>query len=295
MILLLLSLVCLLLGYLVFLLLDLNQIIKQLHYINHQDTNAELVSTSKNRFIKRLLDYNNQLIINNKKAYRASWQNEKQFHQSISNLSHDLKTPLTISSGYIQLLLREAQSETKETLKKIDTSLLTIENYVNYLMEYNLIHEKKLELELEMINLTQLFQEEAFLYYENFQSKKMNLTFDLEENLQIISDATIVKRIFQNLLGNILKHGSGSASVKGEKVGNTIQLQIKNETEHELQDKDQLLNRFVTNDASRQNRSTGLGLTIIKELAELLNGEVSLDVENHIFQVQLIFPIRAEK
>ncbi|KAF1297372.1 hypothetical protein BAU15_11520 [Enterococcus sp. JM4C] len=282
------------LAYIGFLIYNLYDITRQLNYIVQNDTNAELVSTSKNFLIRRLLDANNQLIQKNKKVYQNHWTNEKQFHQSLSNLSHDLKTPLTVSSGYVQLLLKKQnEPSTQEILKKTEAGLLTIENYLHYLMEYTLIHEKQLQMDFEMVNFTQLLQEEAFLYYENFSAKEIELSFDLEENLVLISDMTVLKRVFQNLLGNILKHGQTAAHFEGKRKGDRIIFVARNQVAQAIDDQENLLNRFVTNDQSRQNKSTGLGLSIIKELVELLDGEIHLESEGTTFQVNIVLPIRS--
>lgn len=281
-----------LLVFLVYTLLDINQ---QLSYIVKNDTNAELVSTSKIFFIRQLLNLNNQLIQKNKKIHQKHWNNEKQFNHSLSNLSHDLKTPLTVSSGYVQLLLKKQNDpNTYELLKKTETGLSTIENYLSYLMEYTLIHEKKLQMEFELVNVTQLLQEEAFVYYENFLAQAIELSFDLEDNLLLISDLTILKRIIQNLLGNILKHGQTLAHFTGKKEANCILLTVKNDSAQPIDENENLLNRFVTNDRSRQNKSTGLGLNIIKELIKLLDGDIELVTERSSFQINLSIPIRSD-
>ncbi|MGM0123156.1 hypothetical protein IGI37_000522 [Enterococcus sp. AZ194] len=287
-------LVLLLTSYLAFIIYNLFDINRQLDYIITHDTNAELVSTSKSFLIRRFLDSNNQLIQKNKQVHREHWNNEKEFHQSLSNLSHDLKTPLTVSSGYVQLLLKKQNdSTTQELLKKTESGLLTIENYLSYLVEYTLIHEKKLQMDFEMVNFTQLIQEEAFVYYENFLTKNIELSFDLEDNLLLISDLTVLKRVIQNLLGNILKHGQTKAHFTGKKNPNQILLTIKNDSLQSIDPDENLLNRFTTNDRSRQNKSTGLGLNIIKELVELLDGTIQLTTEKTSFQVDITLPIRS--
>ncbi|MGC6767107.1 sensor histidine kinase [Enterococcus sp. LJL128] len=266
--------------YLVFLILDLRKIICQFDYIHDEDTNAELVSTSKNQLIRQLLDSNNQLIRKNKRYYREQRQKEKQLHQLLSNLTHDLKTPLTVSSGYTQILLKDpGLNEQKEMLHKIDNSLQSISHYLGYLMEYNLIQEKGLALNLEQLNLSELLRENLFTYYEEFQLSALSLTIDIQEEVWLITDQTVLQRIFQNILGNMLKHGTSFAEITLHKTEEAIVFEFKNGLLEAIEEPALLFQRFLTEDPSRTNKSTGLGLHIVKELVALIDGEVQIDTE----------------
>ncbi|WP_321387459.1 HAMP domain-containing sensor histidine kinase [uncultured Enterococcus sp.] len=272
--------------YLLFLLLDLREIIHQLRYIVTEETNAELVSTSKISLIRRLLDENNRLIRKNKRYYQEQRKKEKQLHQLLSNLTHDLKTPLTVSSGYTQLLLKDPDLvEKQDMLKKVDTSLASISHYLGYLMEYNLIQEKGVALELEQLDLSELLRENLFTFYEEFQEKEMTLEIDIIEEALVISDRTVLQRIFQNVLGNTLKHGYQHSEVKMYKEEESLMLYFTNGLKHPITDPQQLFQRFLTEDVSRSNKSTGLGLHIVKELVELVDGEIQLSADEGSFEL----------
>ncbi|MBL1225563.1 sensor histidine kinase [Enterococcus sp. BWR-S5] len=272
--------------YLLFLLLDLREIIHQLTYIVTEETNAELVSTSKISLIRRLLDENNRLIRKNKRYYQEQRKKEKQLHQLLSNLTHDLKTPLTVSSGYTQLLLKDPDLvEKQDMLKKVDTSLASISHYLGYLMEYNLIQEKGVALELEQLNVSELLRENLFTFYEEFQEKEMMLEIDIIEEALVISDRTVLQRIFQNVLGNMLKHGYQYSEVKMYKEEESLMLCFTNGLKHPITDPQQLFQRFLTEDVSRSNKSTGLGLHIVKELVELVDGEIRLSADEGSFEL----------
>lgn len=272
--------------YLLFLLLDLREIIHQLRYIVTEETNAELVSTSKISLIRRLLDENNRLIRKNKRYYQEQRKKEKQLHQLLSNLTHDLKTPLTVSSGYTQLLLKDPDLVGKQDmLKKVDTSLASISHYLGYLMEYNLIQEKGVALELEQLDLSELLRENLFTFYEEFQEKEMTLEIDIIEEALVISDRTVLQRIFQNVLGNMLKHGYQHSEVKMYREEESLMLCFTNGLKHPITDPQQLFQRFLTEDVSRSNKSTGLGLHIVKELVELVGGEIRLSADESSFEL----------
>lgn len=274
--------------YVMFLLFDLREILQQLKFIVTEETNAELVSTSKILLIRRLLDQNNQLIRKNKKYYQEQRQKEKQLHQLLSNLTHDLKTPLTVSSGYTQILLKDASlGEKQEMIQKIDNSLTSISHYLGYLMEYNLIQEKGVALELEQVDVSELLRENLFTYYEEFQEQEMPLSIEIAETDLLISDRTVLQRIFQNVLGNMLKHGQGYSEVKLIKESEALIFQFKNGIEERIIDPQELFQRFMTEDSSRANKSTGLGLHIVKELVELLEGDIQLASTESIFELTI--------
>ncbi|MBP1047547.1 HAMP domain-containing histidine kinase [Enterococcus sp. BWM-S5] len=274
--------------YVMFLLFDLREILQQLKFIVTEETNAELVSTSKILLIRRLLDQNNQLIRKNKKYYQEQRQKEKQLHQLLSNLTHDLKTPLTVSSGYTQILLKDTSlGEKQEMIQKIDNSLTSISHYLGYLMEYNLIQEKGVALELEQVDVSELLRENLFTYYEEFQEQEMPLSIEIAETDLLISDRTVLQRIFQNVLGNMLKHGQGYSEVKLIKESEALIFQFKNGIAERIIDPQELFQRFMTEDSSRANKSTGLGLHIVKELVELLEGDIQLASTESIFELTI--------
>lgn len=275
--------------YLFFLLREIRKITKQLNYISKEETNAELVSTSKIFLIRQLLDANNQVIRKNKIYYREQKNKEKQVQQLLSNLTHDLKTPLTVSSGYTQFLLKDKSLQDKhEMLKKIDTSLASISHYLGYLMQYNLIQEKGIELQLELLNLSELVKEELFTHYEEFEEKGFSLVININDNERLISDATVIKRIIQNALGNILKHGSNFAEVNVSSTEEKVTIEFENGFQGRALNSEKLFQRFVTEDLSRTNKSTGLGLAIVKELADLINAKVQIETENERFNLKVI-------
>lgn len=278
-------------GYLFFLLKEIKNITKQLNYISKEETNAEIVSTTKLSLIRHLLDANNQLIRKNKMYYKEQRNKEKQVQQMLSNLTHDLKTPLTVSSGYTQVLLKDKSLKDKqEMLKKINTSLSSISHYLGYLMQYNLIQEKGLELKLETLNVSELVKEELFTHYEEFEEKGFSLVINIAEKVMLISDVTVIKRIIQNILGNVLKHGSHFVEVTVLSTGEEVTIEFKNSFRGKSLNSEQLFQRFVTEDPSRTNKSMGLGLAIVKELANLIDAKVQIETENEQFELKLAIP-----
>ncbi|TCZ78410.1 HAMP domain-containing histidine kinase [Paenibacillus albiflavus] len=276
------------LAYLGLILLDLKKIIQQLDYIVSKDTNAELTSTSKNGIIRRLLDSNNRLIKQNKIYNQERYHKDKQMQEVITNLTHDLKTPLTVSSGYTQILLQDPKlSQHHAMIQKIDSSLNSISHYLHYLMEYNLIQEKMLTPEFRKIDVSELLTQYLFTYYDELHKKHLSLEIHIQEQQSIITDETILQRIFQNILGNILKYGYRKVLISLEAQQDQLIIQFTNGIAASIENADRLYQRFVTEDPSRSNKNTGLGLSIVKELVKAMDGEITIKTDPEFFYLQL--------
>jgi len=278
------------LAYLGLILLDLKKIIQQLDYIVSKDTNAEITSTSKNAIIRRLLDSNNRLIKQNKIYNQERYHKDKQMQEVITNLTHDLKTPLTVSSGYTQILLQDPKlSQHHAMIQKIDSSLNSISHYLHYLMEYNLIQEKMLTPEYRKIDVSELLTQYLFTYYDELHKKQLSLEIHIQEQQTIITDETILRRIFQNILGNILKYGHQKVLISLESQQDQLIIQFTNGLTAPIEDADRLYQRFVTEDPSRSSKNTGLGLSIVKELVKVMDGEITIKTDTEFFYLTLQF------
>lgn len=274
----------------------MNQLNQQFDYIVSKQTNAELTSTIKNTHVKRLLDKNNELIKKNKEYYMSQRHKEQELHELLTNLTHDLKTPLTVSTGYIQMLLKEEdQSEKRAELQKVAISLDAIKHYLNYLMEYNLIQEKNISLKLEKIELSELLKENLFSYFELFKTKQLDCTFDIDDNIAFVSDYTIIQRILQNTLGNMSKYAYDACHITLKQQPETIHLTFKNGLKEPIKNQEDLFQRFTTEDLSRTNKSTGLGLHIVQELCELIHCRPELVITEDSFELSFTFKKQNER
>lgn len=141
---------------LILLIVDLKRISSDLDFINHADSNA-LVTTGANiGLIRTLANRINAILNKNKRLQITQAEQNKQVRQILTNLTHDIKTPLTVARGYAQLLKEE--SDDQEQLDKILNNLQSVDHYLHYLMDFNLIQEKSVSLDLSRVNLSALVQ-----------------------------------------------------------------------------------------------------------------------------------------
>ena len=277
-------LVCLA-SYLIFIFKEMKHINEQMSYVISNDTNAEITTTSKHRIIKAYVDKSNQLIRKNKRIIQQQQQNELELHQILTSLSHDLKTPLTVATGYTQMLLNDQPAH--ELVKKINTSLYSVNYYLNCLMDYNLIQEKNITTTVERLDFSQFLMEQLFQYYEEFERKKVQVDIEIPANIIVYNDKIILKRIIENLISNMLKYSNEHASIIVGNFDDRVELICQNDFVGEIRNPSHLLLRFQTLDDSRQNKSMGIGLHIIQELTKLIKGTFSISIHSNIFEAKI--------
>lgn len=273
---------------LILLIVDLKRISSDLDFINHADSNA-LVTTGANiGLIRTLANRINAILNKNKRLQITQAEQNKQVRQMLTNLTHDIKTPLTVARGYAQLLKEE--SDDQEQLDKILNNLQSVDHYLHYLMDFNLIQEKSVSLDLSRVNLSALVQQELFNAFDSLTAQSVTVEPRIQAGVEITTDQTMMSRVIQNLIGNWLKYAEESAWVdlhQGE--DGRVHLDFSNKTRDGAVDVDRLMERFQTEDQSRTKiRSTGLGLSIVDSLVDSLGGSMRLESANGIFSIHLL-------
>ena len=273
---------------LVLLIVDLKRISDDLDFINHADTNA-LVTTGSNIGLIRTLAARINAVLNKTRRLQITQvEQNKQVRQMLTNLTHDIKTPLTVARGYAQLL-KEGSAD-QEQLSKILNNLQSVDHYLHYLMDFNLIQEKSVNLDLAKVNLSTLVQQELFNAFDSLTARSVTVEPRIQAGVEITTDQTMMSRVIQNLIGNWLKYAQDSAWVDlHQDEDGRIHLDFGNETKGGAVDVDRLMERFQTDDQSRTKiRSTGLGLSIVDSLVDSLGGSMRLESANGIFLAHLL-------
>ena len=273
---------------LIMLIVDLKRISDDLDFINHADTNALVTTGSNIGLIRTLADRINAVLNKTRRLQITQAEQNKQVRQMLTNLTHDIKTPLTVARGYAQLL-KEGSAD-QEQLGRILNNLQSVDHYLHYLMDFNLIQEKSVSLDLTRVNLSALVQQELFNAFDSLTARSVIVEPRIQNGVEISTDQTMVSRIIQNLIGNWLKYAEESAWVELNKSEDgRIHLDFGNETKGGAVDVDRLMERFQTDDQSRTEiRSTGLGLSIVDSLVDSLGGSMRLESANGIFLVHLL-------
>ena len=213
-------------------------------------------------------------------------QEKKTLDMAISNIAHDIRTPLTIASGYTQQLLKDADKEQMDQqLQKIADNLSMVSRRLEALMEYRRLMEGAIRPKLQRVDLSQLVTQQLFAYYDAFQQAGIDLDVALSENLLLETDSDIFDRIVQNMLSNVLKHGRETASISLKKEGQKVIFQVKNKVQKPILHLDKLTNRFYSENLSSSEESSGLGLYITQQLVEILGGDLTIQAEDDWFEL----------
>ena len=207
---------------------------------------------------------------------------------AISNIAHDIRTPLTIASGYTQQLIKHPDNS-QETLSKISHHQKLVSKRLEALLEYRHLMEGAVKPKLEELDLSTFITKKTLAYYDVFQSSQIVLDFNVEPGLKTATDEDLLDRIIQNLLGNVLKHGKEKARLSLKKEENRLVLEIDNLVKKSIKNIDNLSNRFYSENMSDTEESSGLGLYITEELVHLLGADMKLVADDEWFSVFIYF------
>jgi len=220
-------------------------------------------------------------------------RHEEHLKESIANISHDLRTPLAVITGHLQML--EKTDLTEGQMKRVKTALHKSEKMkelIGAFYDLSVIDSDDTQPQKEQINLTNMLidflTENAPLLEKRQIEPEINLP---ETSVFIYSDRSMIERILQNLLSNAFRYSAGKIVVRLCKAEDgKVLLYMDNSVEDAGKiDTARLFERFYTGDCSRHSESTGLGLAIVKILAEKTGGDISAEIHSDMLSIKLVF------
>ena len=231
-------------------------------------------------------------------AVAKSIRNERTKTELITNVSHDIKTPLTSIINYTDLLKRKDITEEERTkyLETLSRNSARMKKLIEDLIEASKASTGNIELNMMNCNLKTLISQSIVEHSDNAVLNNLKIVCaDIKDDLLIYVDGTKLYRVFDNILSNACKYSlSGSRIyVSAFLDANTeyINIIFKNISEQEITiSPDELTERFVRGDMSRHSEGSGLGLAISKSLTELMRGTLKIDIDGDQFKVTLRFP-----
>ena len=213
----------------------------------------------------------------------------------ITNVSHDIKTPLTSIINYVDLLKKEdVQGEkAKEYLDILDSKSQRLKKLTEDLVEASKASSGAIKLNMERLNVNELIKQISGEFEDKFKSHNLQeiITFP-ESDLYINADSRYMYRVLENMYSNISKYAMEGTRVYtdiAEKDGN-VTIQLKNVSKQKLNiSADELMQRFVRGEASRNTEGSGLGLSIARSLTELQQGKFNIYLDGDLFKVTIEF------
>ena len=209
----------------------------------------------------------------------------------MTNISHDLRTPLTSALGYIDMILYSniSKEEQIKELKIIEERLKRLEELINSFFEFSKIISNNKDPELEKMNLNTILENCIINYYEDYKNHKRQILFNYNQNkIMLYSNKEILVRIFDNLIANAYKHSTGDLEINIT-ANDTIKITFINSLDYNDLDIHKMFDEFYTIDISRTKGNTGLGLAIAKEFTESLGGKIYANKKKGLLEITMEF------
>lgn len=277
---------------------EIKHIIAELNYIAEGHFEHRIPSSS-DRDLQEFINSIHVLVDSTVEAMEEERRVEQTKDELITNVSHDIRTPLTSIIGYLELVaenryssIEQAKSYVKTAYKKAQQMRVLVDD----LFEYTSVHQADASLNVIQFDMVQLLEQLAIDFQIQADEKGMVIEIDSTANkLLMTGDSEKLVRVFSNLLSNALRYGVGGTKIKVEiSTSNTdkVQVIIRNNGE-KIPDEamGQLFERFYRAESSRTQAmaNTGLGLAIAKSIVELHSGSISAHTEDEwtVFTVQL--------
>lgn len=232
-------------------------------------------------------------------AVREETKSQNMKTQLITNVSHDLKTPLTSIITYVDLLKNgEIDEETRqEYIDILDVKSKRLKVLIDDLFEVSKANSGDVELDLEEVDVVALLRQTLGELEEKINESTLQMRTSLPENKIVCElDGRRIYRVFENIIGNILKYAMPNTRVyidveEGERQVSFI---FKNISAYEMNfDPSEILERFTRGDTSRTAEGSGLGLAIAKSLIELQGGSLDINIDGDLFKLTVTFPKKA--
>ncbi len=223
------------------------------------------------------------------KAVAEEVKSQRMKTELITNVSHDLKTPLTAIITYVNLLKEENVTEEQRAqyLQILEQKSLRLKALIEDLFEVSKANSKNVTLNLVDVDIVNLLRQVEFEQEDRLEERNLAVRMRLPEEKVIVRlDSQKAYRIYENLFGNIIKYAMEGTRiyVDLEQSGGEVTVRLKNITEQEITvSGEELTERFVRGDASRNTEGSGLGLAIVRSFTELMGGRFEVTVDGDLF------------
>ena len=254
-------------------------------------SNQRLTCSVRDRNILSLCRLVNTYIDSQQKLVLQAREAEEKLKYTIASVSHDIRTPLTGASGYMQMAEKtEDPDKRKEYCRIVQGRLKDLEQLLDQLFLYTKLTSQEISLQMEPVSLFPLVCEVLTGFYGKFQEQNREPSLDFqEEAIQIQGDSSQLKRVLGNLVSNSLSYGLGPLFIVQK--GNTLTFSNKVKDPGSI-DPDQMFVRFYRGDPSRnasKSSHAGLGLSIARELTQAMGGKIEARLHEDILEIVLTF------
>ena len=271
---------------------------EQMKGIGDTDTNGIIRNENGIKLLDGLINGMNSFIKKDREKVIVAQKQTINMKESIVDISHDLRTPLTTASGYTAMLknMELTEEEKRRYIDIIEERQTMVKNLVEQLFYYSRMESESIAWNEEDLDLRKELTNVLAMYYGDFERQKCEPEVEIQEvKMPFTTDKDAVARIFSNIISNGLAHGQGGYKVVMEIVGDGTRFyrfEFSNlavgMTKAEAAN---VFERYYTKDTVRSTGHAGLGMAIAKSLSERMHARISADLVGERFCIEILFPV----
>ena len=280
---------------------QLSRLIEGAKHLSEGDLSYKIDTTHLHGPFRRNADMLNRISRGCAVEVERRMKSEHLKTELLTNVSHDIKTPLTSIINYVDLLKKTdlQPKEAREYADVLERQSNRLKKLLEDLIEASKASTGNITVELAPTDAAELLRQAVGEYSERLTAQSLETVLRIGgESCTITADGRLLWRVFDNLLGNVVKYAMPGTRVYFDltEQGGQSSIVVKNISREALNiDTDELMERFVRGDASRATEGSGLGLSIARSLTECMGGRFELSVDGDLFKVTLRFPIHPHK
>lgn len=277
---------------------QIREICHQLVFLRKEETNKRVQTDLSKKEILELVNQMNQMIDEQEHESLLIRKKEDQLRETLTNISHDIRTPLTSMKGFFELLVEEEDEAKKVHYEStVRERMEDLSDLLEELFTYTKLQNETYELVLEQHDFTKLVMDSLFSFYEQWKEKGITPELSVDEqSVMVLCNDIAVKRILTNVLRNAMIHGDGQIELCYKVKKDGILFQCCNGCgDMEELEIGRVFERFYKADTARSESSSGLGLSIARELTQRMNGKMEARIEQGRFLVEVRFGLAVEE
>ena len=271
---------------------QVRDICRQMSFVMRHDSNMIITNDLRARGIEELTDLLNEEFERQRSVKRRYDEKEKIISAMYTNLSHDIRTPLTSLDGYCQMAMdSDSKAEQRRYFEIIRERITSLRGMLEEIFTFAKVTDEAYQIDLEKCCINQILKDTVFSYYDDWIQRGIDPEISItDELLYIEGNVQGLRRVLQNIIKNGLDHGDKRIKISLHPAGGDAVLRISNRMSGlENIDVHQVFERFYKGDTARSKTSTGLGLSIARELVQRMNGEIKAEASGGIFCIQIRF------
>lgn len=274
---------------------QINRVRNELMHINKEKADRKVTVGLLDKSIESLAEEINRTIDGRRESEANRVKFERELRQTIANMSHDLRTPLTSIIGYLQFLKLDNTNEEEklEYLNIAEQRARVLEGLLNDFYELSLIDSIDFQIKFEKVNISRLIEEILLGKYSDFVNRNLSPKVEICSNMvNVLAEEKSLQRVIENLLSNVIKYAKDtvkiSLRVERKEAVFTVSNNVSSLTKEDVEN---IFDRFYMADKTRSGNGTGVGLAVAKSLVNKMDGNISAEFDEEVLSISCRFKL----